>query len=60
MPRRSCSQGTASGGLAGALGGLLCGFALAYSPGDPELGTASILLVLISLTGFVGVLGGLA
>ena len=50
--------GTAGGGLAGVLGGLLYGVGLAYSPGDPGLGTASILLVLISLTGFVGVLGG--
>jgi hypothetical protein len=49
--------GTLGGGVAGLLGGLLYGFGLAYSPVDQELGTASILLVLISLAGFLGTVG---
>ncbi|HUG62374.1 MAG TPA: transcriptional regulator [Methylomirabilota bacterium] len=50
--------GTVGGGLAGVFGGLLYGMGLTNSPGEAGLGTASILLVMISLTGFVGVLGG--
>ncbi len=50
--------GTLGGAVAGLLGGLLYGFGLAYSPLDQELGTASVLLVLISLTGFLGTVGG--
>jgi DNA-binding winged helix-turn-helix (wHTH) protein len=50
--------GTLGGAVAGLLGGLFYGFGLAYSPIDQELGTASILLVLISLTGFLGTMGG--
>ena len=50
--------GTLGGTVAGLLGGLLYGFGLAYSPMDQELGTASVLLVLISLTGFLGTVGG--
>ena len=50
--------GTLGGAVAGLLGGLLYGFGLAYSPLDQELGTTSILLVLISLTGFLGTVGG--
>lgn len=50
--------GTLGGAVAGLLGGLLYGFGLAYSPIDQELGTASVLLVLISLTGFLGTVGG--
>ncbi len=50
--------GMLGGAVAGLLGGLLYGFGLAYSPIDQELGTASVLLVLISLTGFLGTVGG--
>lgn len=50
--------GTLGGGVAGLLGGLLYGFGLAYSPINPEIGTASLLLVLIALTGFLGTVGG--
>lgn len=49
---------TLGGAVAGLLGGLLYGFGLAYSPIDQELGTASLLLVLVSLTGFLGTIGG--
>lgn len=51
--------GTLGGGVAGMLGGLLYGFGLAYTPADPGMGTASILVVLISLCLFVGLAGGL-
>ncbi len=50
--------GTLGGCVAGLMGGLLYGFGLAYTPTDPELGTASVLLVLLSLSGFVGTVGG--
>lgn len=50
--------GMLGGAVAGLFGGLLYGFGLAYSPVDQELGTASVLLVLISLTGFLGTVGG--
>jgi DNA-binding winged helix-turn-helix (wHTH) protein len=50
--------GTLGGAVAGLLGGLLYGFGLADSPMARELGTASVLLVLISLNGFVGTVGG--
>lgn len=50
--------GTLGGTVAGLLGGLLYGFGLAYLSLDQELGTASVLLVLISLNAFVGTVGG--
>lgn len=50
--------GTLGGAVAGLLGGLLYGFGVAYSPMDQELGTASVLLVLITLTAFLGTVGG--
>lgn len=50
--------GTLGGTVAGLLGGLLYGFGLAYAPLAQEVGTASILLVLISLNVFVGTVGG--
>ena len=52
------AAGTIGGGIAGALGGLLYGTALAYGPEDAGLGTASILVVLLSLNVFVGLAGG--
>lgn len=52
------SAGTFGGGVAGMLGGLLYGLALAYAPSSPRLGTASLLLVLISLNVAVGAVGG--
>lgn len=54
----SALAGTAGGAVAGLLGGLLYGFGLAHAPVDPEVGNASILLVLISLSGFLGIVGG--
>ncbi|HEX6981371.1 MAG TPA: transcriptional regulator [Balneolaceae bacterium] len=54
--------GTLGGAIAGLLGGILYGFSLAYAPG-PEtsggMGTASMLLVLISLCVIIGGMGGL-
>lgn len=50
--------GTLGGAVAGLLGGLLYGFGLAYAPGGQELGTASVLLVLLSLSGVLGTVGG--
>lgn len=41
------------------IGGLFYGFGLAYAPTAPGMGTASILVVLVSLTGFIGLAGGL-
>lgn len=58
MAMATALAGTLGGTVAGLLGGLLFGFGLAYSPMDQELGTASVLLVLISLTGFLGTVGG--
>ncbi|MEZ4702521.1 MAG: transcriptional regulator [Rhodothermales bacterium] len=49
---------TLGGTVAGLVGGLLYGFGLAYSPVDQQIGTASVLVVLISLTGFLGTVGG--
>ncbi|WP_420456450.1 winged helix-turn-helix domain-containing protein [Rubrivirga sp.] len=51
------SAGALGGGFAGVLGGLLYGSALAYAP-DARLGTASVLVVLLSLNVLVGLLGG--
>ena len=53
------SAGALGGGFAGVLGGLLYGSALAYAPGEAQLGTASILIVLLSLNVLVGFVGGL-
>lgn len=50
--------GTLGGAIAGLFGGLLYGFGLAHAPPDPQPGTASILLVLITLSGFLGTMGG--
>jgi DNA-binding winged helix-turn-helix (wHTH) protein len=52
------SAGALGGGFAGVLGGLLYGSALAYTPADTGLGTASVLLVLLSLNVLVGFVGG--
>jgi DNA-binding winged helix-turn-helix (wHTH) protein len=52
------SAGALGGGFAGMLGGLLYGSALAYTPAEAGLGTASILLVLLSLNVLVGLVGG--
>ena len=49
--------GTAGGGLAGLLGGLFYGFAGAFEPGQPGIGAASVLLVLVSLTVLVATIG---
>ncbi len=49
--------GTLGGGLAGIFGGLLYGSALGYPPADPGLGTASILLVVLSINVAVGLVG---
>lgn len=49
--------GTLGGTVAGALGGLLYGVGLASTPADPQLGTASILLVLVSLNIVLGTIG---
>ena len=51
------SAGMLGGGFAGALGGLLYGSALAYSP-NVDLGTASVLVVLLSVNVLVGLVGG--
>ncbi|MEM1127253.1 MAG: transcriptional regulator [Bacteroidota bacterium] len=51
--------GMLGGGTAGVLGGLLYGSAIAHAPAEPGLGTASILLVLLSLNVVVGLVGGL-
>lgn len=47
--------GTIAGGVAGIFGGLFYGFAAASQPG---VGGASILLVLLSLTAAIGLVGG--
>lgn len=51
--------GTIGGIAAGLLGGMFYGFGLAYTPGDSGIGTASMLLVLISISAIIGGLGGL-
>ncbi|HYE44918.1 MAG TPA: transcriptional regulator [Caulobacter sp.] len=48
--------GTAGGGVAGGIGGLLYG--LVIQPSSPGMGGASVLLVLVCLTILVGLLGG--
>ena len=49
--------GTVGGGLAGILGGLFYGFAGASQPLAPGMGEASVLLVLVSLTILVALIG---
>lgn len=51
-------SGTVGGGFAGLLGGLLYGSALAYGPSDGGIGTASVLMVLLSLSSLAGLIGG--
>lgn len=51
-------SGTAGGGMAGLVGGVLYGLALAQSQGPGALGTASIVLVMMALAAFIGILGG--
>ena len=50
--------GTLGGAAAGVLGGLVYGAALAYTPADAGLGTASLLAVLLGLNVLVGLVGG--
>lgn len=50
--------GTIGGAIAGFIGGLLYGFLGASQPLQPGMGAASVLLVLLSLTILVAVLGG--
>ncbi|MFT5516478.1 MAG: DNA-binding winged helix-turn-helix (wHTH) protein [Rhodothermales bacterium] len=52
------AAGTLGGAFSGVLGGLLYGTGLAYTPADVELGTASVLLVLLGLNVIVGLVGG--
>ena len=52
------SAGALGGGFAGMIGGVLYGSALAYTPADAGLGTASVLVVLLSLNVLVGLVGG--
>ena len=51
--------GTIGGGIAGFIGGLLYGFLGASQPLQPGMGATSVLLVLLSLTILVALLGGL-
>jgi DNA-binding winged helix-turn-helix (wHTH) protein len=55
---RWCMAGTLGGGVAGIFGGILYGSALGYTPAEPGLGTASILLVALSINVVVGLVGG--
>lgn len=50
--------GTLGGAVAGVLGGLVYGAALAYTPADSGLGTTSLLAVLLGLNVLVGLIGG--
>jgi hypothetical protein len=50
---------TAGGALAGLLGGLLYGSALAYAPQSQGLGSLSVLFVLLALSMLVGMAGAL-
>ena len=49
--------GTAGGGFAGALGGLVYGFAGASQPLDPALGAMSVLFVVLLVTATVALIG---
>lgn len=53
----STLAGTLGGAGAGLLGGLLYGIGIAYAPINQELGTVSVLIVLISLAVFLGTVG---
>jgi DNA-binding winged helix-turn-helix (wHTH) protein len=53
------AAGTVGGGFAGFLGGLIYGFAAASQPLQPGLGAMSIVLVILSLTVVVALMGGL-
>ncbi len=55
---RWSGAGTVGGGVAGLFGGLLYGSMLTYAPPEPGMGTASILVVLLSLNVLIGLLGG--
>ncbi|HEX6741736.1 MAG TPA: winged helix-turn-helix domain-containing protein, partial [Sphingomicrobium sp.] len=50
--------GTFGGGIAGFIGGLIYGFAGASQPLAPGMGAASVLLVLLSITILVALMGG--
>ena len=50
--------GTVGAGVAGAIGGLFYGFAAASQPGAPNMGSASVLLVLLWLTIAAALMGG--
>lgn len=52
------AAGTVGAGLAGAIGGLVYGFAGASQPLQPGMGAASILLVLMCVTILVALMGG--
>jgi hypothetical protein len=51
------AAGTAGGGLAGLLGGLVYGFAGAAQPLDPGTGASSVLLVMVALSVLIGLIG---
>lgn len=55
---RDCLAGTLGGGVAGLLGGLCYGLVIAHAAGAEGVGTASTLLVLLSLGVFIGLAGG--
>lgn len=55
---QEAAAAAAGGGLAGLLGGLLYGSALAFAPTAQGLGSLSVLLVMLALTGLVGLAGG--
>lgn len=52
------AAGTTGGGIAGFIGGLIYGFAGASQPLAPGVGAVSVLLVLLCLTIFVALVGG--
>jgi DNA-binding winged helix-turn-helix (wHTH) protein len=52
------AAGTTGGGIAGLIGGLIYGFAGASQPLAPGMGAVSVLLVLLCLTIFVALIGG--
>src|SRR5687768_12892074 len=52
------AAGTAGGGAAGLVGGLIYGFAGASQPLQPGMGAASVLLVLVCVTLLVALIGG--
>lgn len=54
------TAGTVGGGIAGVIGGLLYGFVAASQTPQPGTGAISILLVVVSITILVAVMGGTA